>query len=382
MRTPGKLEKAALTAVLYVSVMVICLFSCNLNTLAQAGGMKTQTDLSASTDIADAILQFSPDEYFGGISDFSNREFALLDLPFEGVAINSPSTIDLAGRGTLPLVMAIADTTRRQWEVVRNKNLTLVAMSMDTDTILIHPAIAPPEKEPADEPFSRQPPEPIETQPYTKSVKIEMIEARSRLELPWQPGKYRLAVINFDRVSNAVEVELRGAGKPEEGRVVTSVFSPPGQAAVTLSGKKVSLPNYDILPFTPPLSQDGLAFVLPAETATTTSLPLFGAFNVKAGPGHLNRSGTVQNSEGGKKFPVVGVVPVTLLLFALDGEIPRRFDWAIPVYGSAPPAAGTQLTGSFAVDVLQGSAMQLSPGRYMAYIICNATIYGPREVQR
>ena len=332
--------------------------------------------LSMNDEIAETILDLSSTEFFGEGTDFSEREFALLDRSFEGLAIKAPSAIYLADQNDLPVVMAISDTTRRQWEVYRDKNLALVAMSKNSDTILIEPAFSPPEKEPVNESFSCQPPEPEEIPPYTRSAKIEIIQARPRLDLPWKPGSYALAVINYDWISNVVEVEFKGPGISEESKLPIVAPGPVARNTVILGEEKISLPNYDILPYTPPLPQEGVEFMIPPEAATPTSLSVFGAFSLKARSRYVNLS-----SRGNKKLPIVGVVPVTLLLFGLDRNVPNRFDWTIPVYGSALVAVGEQLTGYFAIDALQGSDIHLSSGRYMAYIICDSRIYGPREVK-
>jgi len=334
--------------------------------------------MSSSKVIAQSILRFSNAEFFNGVADFSDWEFALLDEPFQGVAINAPPVIDLDSQSTLPVVMAIADTTRRQWEVCRAKNVFLLAISEESGALFIGAAYSPPEKEPLEEPCSRMDPEPQEMPPYTESAKIERVEARARLDLPWQPGSYFLAVINYDWVSNVVEVTLKGQKKPKEGTLAVIQPDPAAQVTVAVGGVQLALPSYTTTPATPLSPQQGVEFVIPAEGFTATSLPVFGAFSVKARTRYIAQSGTFQPSAGGN-LPVAGVVPVTLLVFTLDGEAPMQFDWAIPVYGTAAVAVGEKLQGSFAIDALQAGGIPLSAGHYMAYIICDSMVYGPRE---
>jgi len=75
---------------------------------------------------------------------------------------------------------------------------------------------------------------------------------------------------------------------------------------------------------------------------------------------------------------VVAVVPVTLLVVALDLPIPRRFDFGVPIYGEAPVRKGDVLRGNFAVDALAGGQMRLDAGTYQAYAICDTHIQGPQ----
>jgi hypothetical protein len=326
-------------------------------------------DMNTSKAIAESVLRLSAAEYFGEDIDFSEREAQLLDRPFEGLAINVPKVVDLTGQGKLPVAMAICETTLRQWEVYRGKNLVLVAISMDSGRVYVGPALPPPKKEPATEPFSRQPPKPEETPPYTRSAEIMMLQARDRLDLPWKPGRFALAVVNYDWISNVVEVELRGRGEPEKGKLQEIR---PAPAAL-----KGSLPCYDILPATPKVSREGVEFVVAMEADKPDSLPVYGAFAVKVRERYIDRSGTVHQGIGGKRLPVGGVVPVTLLVFGLDCKVSLRFDWGVPVYGSAP-AEGGLLKGSFAIDALHGSGVRLVPGKYMAYIVCDSRIFGPK----
>jgi len=331
--------------------------------------------MTTSKEIAVRILNLSPTEFFGENLDFTDREFALLGQDFEGVAINAPATIDLLKWDRLPMALATIETTRRQWEVYRGKNLTLLAWQIDSGTVYIGAAYPPPEKLPAREGFSRQPPEPRETAPYTKNARIELLQVRERLNLPWQSCRFRLAVVNYDWVSNVVEVELKGEGRLEEGKLQAVRPEPAPQPA----GQKPILPCYEVLPTTPRPSQEGLEFLVQSEMAVSNRLPVSGAFVTRARKWYIDRTGTVHLGIGGKRLSVVAVVPLTLVVFGLDWGVPKRFDWAVPVYGAAPAEEGGRLAGYFAIDALHGSDVRLPPGRYVTYILCDSRIYGPRE---
>ena len=332
-------------------------------------GNKTPIKMTGK-EIAGNVLNLSEADYFGEAADFGKLEKGLLRSGFEGLAINAPGVVDLA-KGRLPVVMAICETTRRQWEVYLDKNLVMVAVSMDSGEVYAGPALAPPEKEPEAERFSRQPPEPKEKPPYTRSAKIVMLQARDRLDMPWKPGRYALALVNYDRVSNVVEAELKGPGEPDKGK------APEVKPVPAADCGKDALPCYDVLPATPRIFRDGLDFVVAAEADRPERLPVYGAFAVKARERYIDRSGTVRQGTGGRGLSVAGVVPVTLMVFGLDNDVPMRFDWGVPVYGPAP-AQGGLMKGSFAIDALQGGDARLASGRYMAYIICDFRIFGPK----
>jgi len=116
-----------------------------------------------------------------------------------------------------------------------------------------------------------------------------------------------------------------------------------------------------------------------AKFVSSDRLPVYGTLAVRARDWHIRESGTVHLGMGGKKLPVVAVVPVTLLVVALDLPIPHRFDWGVPVYGEAPAHKGDVLRGNFAIDALAGGQMRLNAGTYQAYAICDTHIQGPQS---
>ena len=344
--------------------------------------------MTNSEQVAASILKLRTDQFFAQEVDLSKQEFELLKAGFQGVAVNAPESIDAGKQTKLPLVVGIGKTTRRQWEVHEPKNLSLVAWTPETAKVFLADAAPPRVKRPPVEIVSRMPPEPSEKPPYGRTASIRRIEdVRASLSLPWQPGRIRLAVMHYDWLSNVVEVQLTGEQKPAKGAPVEVRPEPRPDAPEAqggLMGKvfgqaKITLPCYESTPLSPKLPAEGLALAVGAKLVASDHLPVYGTLAVRARDWHVREPGTVHLGMRGKKLQVVAVVPVTLLVFALDLPIPHRFDWGVPVYGEAPARKGDVLRGNFAIDALAGGQMRLEAGTYQAYAICDTYIQGPQS---
>jgi len=172
---------------------------------------------------------------------------------------------------------------------------------------------------------------------------------------------------------------------PDEPKPFKVSPMPSPQAAtqkVGLLGRAAPvLPTYESHSLMPKPPESGLALVAPSKMAAFDRLVFFGAFSTKARQWHLNPEPTVHLGKGGRKLTVAAVVPVTLLLLGLDWNVPKRFDWAVPVYANAPIREGSPLTGCFGIDALAGSDIRLTAGRYMAYAVFDGRLFGPREIK-
>ena len=343
--------------------------------------------MSNNEQVAASILKLRTDQFFGQGLDLSKQEFELLKVGFQGVAVNAPESINVDKQAKLPLVVGIGKTTRRQWEIYEPKNLSLAAWTPETAEVFLADAAPPRIKRPPVEIVSRMPPEPKEKPPYGLTASVRRIEdAHAALSMPWQPGRVRLAVMHYDWLSNVVEVSLTGEQEPAEGTKVKVQPEPRTDAQEAQGGwmskafgqAKFSLPCYEATPVSPKLPAEGLALAVGDKLVASDRLPVYGTFAVKAREWHLRDPGTVHLSMGGKKLPVVAVVPVTLLVVGLDLPIPHRFDFGVPVYGEAPVRKGEVLRGHFAVDALAGGQMRLDAGTYQTYAICDVYIQGPQ----
>ncbi len=364
-----------LTILFSISMSLLFLNSCNSEQKIGSADPRQTPTMAKRKTILKEILNLSTTEFFQDSFDFSDKEFDLLDYDYEGVTINAPAVIDIDEKDSLPVAMAMGETSRRQWEVYRGKNLALFALQVNTDAVFIGPASPPPLKEPAMEPSSRQAPEPEETAPYAMTASVEMLDAKEQLNLPWKPGQYSLVIVNYDWVSNITQVELTGEGDPEEAEPLSIKPEP---AIQPIGGIEFNLPCYEELASTPGIQNQGVVFQVPSQMAASNHLPVFGTYSIVAQKRYIDSSGIVHKGSGGKKLSVTAVVPMTLLIFGLDWKVPKRFDWAVPVYGSIPVIEGGPLTGYFAIDALEGSDVRLAAGQYAAYIICGSKIYGPK----
>ncbi len=338
--------------------------------------------MSTSNEVAASVLKLRTDEFFADQPDLDSREFRLLDAGFEGVAVSAPESVNVDKPGKLPIVVAVGKTTRRQWEVHEPKNLSVIVWEPETAKIHVADASPPRVKRPPEEIVSRMPPEPDEEPPYARLAGVRRLEDEimDRLALPWRPGSLRAACVHFDWLSNVAAVELTGEDAAPEGEPVEIDPEPSsegGEAGGLLKKARTPLPSYESGATTPSCGEPGAAVSIPSKLVTSDRLPVYGAFAVPAREWHVDDSDTVHMGLGERKLPVVAIVPVTLLIFALDLPDPLRFDLGVPVYGQARPRPGEMLHGSFAINALAGEDAHLAAGEYAAYVICDTEINGP-----
>jgi hypothetical protein len=329
-------------------------------------------------EIASTLLNLSEREFFADDSEFLwNRKVRLLDIAFEGVAINAPRTVDTAMRTKLPVVMGIRMTGTRASDVPETEHVLLCATDLDTGEVRLARAFF--DRKAAE--FGEDEPPPGRERYEGDSAQVRLYDARERLNLPWKTATLSVCFLCYDWVSNVVPVALTGPDAPEKG-VVAPIRPEPDLAPPEkkrLFGKaKANLPCFRQTAQSPPAPSEGLAVRVDEETfAENRLLPIHGAFTTVARPRHILGKPVVHAYSGAGEARAVAVVPVTMIVLSLGERFPRRIEWGVPVYGAGAAAAGTPLTGYFSLDALSGAEPPLGPGRYVAHFLLEGTVLGP-----
>jgi hypothetical protein len=320
--------------------------------------------VASTAEIVDRILDFGtsgPDQV--NSAEVSRREQQLLDEDYWGVAVNAPRSIDTRQQSSLPVWVAVRLSGERDYKIPVKSNAVLVASNLEDGSVRSGLAFIS-EKELNSRAGSRAPRR--RGPPATlalRAAQLRCVDARLSLGLPWHRGTWSLALIYDDWMSNSTRVELAGtAGQPPPAPRTAS--PPEGQGA---------LPSYRRVATTPPTPNRGLAFALePASQAGRQSLKVSGAFRVIVRPSHLAVDAPAVGAE-----PVRALVPLTLLITAIDSGAPLQFDWTIPVYGG-PLAVGVSAEGCFAIDALQDADSEpLAAGPCVAFAVLDGQVYGP-----
>lgn len=336
-----------------------------------------------SKEIASRLLNFSMRDFFDDdTSSFGELGDQLLDIDFEGLAINAPKAIQIDRFNKLPLILAAQQTSLRAWEVPLKKNCVMAGWNLYTTQTYFNTAFWEPQEQ-----FRRKPaklkktPKPEGSDAEAIVGELFRIDAKARLELPWKPAKYLVVIISYGWVSNVVEVELQGGTLPET--VEAKQVSPPMEGGPVMAPKgaptlaKQKFPFYDVTSKTPKLSEQGIAFVIEPKTEDGAKLAVYGAFATKVKPRYIPRQSIIHQLPDGRKRTVAAVVPMTFFILGLNWEVPMRWDWTIPVYSDQIPKEGTPLRGYFAIDAMAREENPLPAGSYVGYIIMEENVFGP-----
>ncbi len=332
--------------------------------------------MASLDEVVASILKFTDEEYF--VMDeamLEPRESRLLDMDFMGVAVNAPRKIDTASRDHLPLVMAVRADGDRGWDVRLRENCILVATDLGDGTVRCAKAFQDDKELKSRGRKEKKPRGPKPTGLALATAQLTGLDPMGKLRMKWGTGSWALGVINYDRVSNTVVVDLAG-DEEAKARPVRPVRPEPSPLGA--GGLPCYLPTAD----TPPSPESGVVFTGEfSGRRDDQRLKIFGAFTIPMREAHLQRQRLVHEFQDGRQERVAAVVPVTLAVVGLDWDKPLQRDWAVPVYGE-PLEAGLPGRGFFAVDAFaSGGSLELDPGKYACYLIVDGRIYDPKILQ-
>ena len=342
--------------------------------------------MSTSQEIASTVLNLTDHDFFlQDPSRVGKLDSKLLRTDFIGVAVNAPKEIRTGQQSKLPLVMGIRAASVRDWDVPIKKNCVLFASDLNTGDVRVCQANRKrPSTSRAKPRAEATPSRPSEEELEGTDAGVRFFDVVSLLEVPWKSGKYALGMISYDWVSNVVEVELKGESEAEIG-AVKEVFPPPNplpQKKGLLKRAKPDLPYYEEVWKTPEAPAQGANFVVVASVGEAgQKIDVYGTFVTKAKKHFILEWPVVHRSVDGRELTAFAVVPMTLLILGLDWAVPRKYDWAVPVYGSGKTEAGAPLRGYFAIDAIKEQADALPSGKYVAYVILDSGISGPRTFE-
>ncbi|WDP92882.1 MAG: hypothetical protein HUN04_25430 [Desulfobacter sp.] len=326
-------------------------------------------------DIVKEILKFNESEFFDADQAVhDSRESRLLDVDYTGMAVNAPGKIDTRIRGKIPLVMAVRLSGDRDWEMRLGANCQVVGTNMANGAVCFAEAFIQDEQERSPEPEkteeSRGPKPPGLA---LALAQLREIDAKERLNIPWEPGNWTFGLIYYDWASNTVPVELTGEG-PAQYMPTRPIFPDP-----FLEGGGEA-PCYLPIDKTPRPPAYGVSFTY--EQSSDPGYPFFyvyGSFRFALRVFHLPDDQVTHDYQGAGPQNVAAVVPVTMAVLGVDWDKPLTFEWGVPVYGN-PMDLGTVFQGYFSIDADEkGKIRELPPGDYVFYIIADGGIYGPHS---
>jgi hypothetical protein len=261
------------------------------------------------------------------------------------IAIGAP--LSAASRDELPLLVARHYTGTRDWQVDPAQNLLVLAVNLATGEVRSGLAMATGKRQKARPPSgSGEPPSgPLATQ--VGNV-VHRFNAAALFPGGLPTGRYALAAVNYDLLSNVVVVNWR----PKETRA-----APAWKPAVVAVTKENAA------------TRAGLLLDLPARVAGGAAVSLRASV-------FLPESQVTRLKLDGK--PDQSLLPATVFLMRLDQPAAFRLDVGVPV--KKPASSGKGVNTLFAIDLRQAGGARLAPGTYRAFLVVGAAITGPAPV--
>lgn len=337
--------------------------------------MNGSNDMSPSAAILAGVLAFSDAEFYNASQQLlAERESQLLDIDFDGVAVNAPKLIDTRERGTLPLVMAARFSGDREWDVPLIDNCIIVGTNLSDGTVHFAPALT--SRKDVTRAGKLKVPKGEKPEGLADvSAQITTIDPLAKLPIRWNTGSWALGVINYDRPSNAVIVGLKG-DDPDPLPTPRPIHPP-----LPESGDSTALPSYIAMGKNPRMPDSGVAFTTEFVESDDgqSRLHVYGSFAIPVRDYMLPREETVHDLPSGRRERVAAIVPMTLAIIALNSDLPVQVDLAVPVYGGDMLRVGSVARGYFAVD-LSGTvgSVALASGNCSGYVLVAGQISGPR----
>jgi hypothetical protein len=289
-------------------------------------------------------------------------------IPDDGLYLAAPSAVGLSKRDTLPLVVRRAGLMRDLSSLPFPQRAILTAVDLESNRLYANFALDTDNE--AEEVFTVQD---LEEMGEGRMLQPYLLEARDRLNLPWQPAQLMVSVILRDKITNRRKVGLGaepGAYEDpaiaefiEKRRLKSSPLPPWPPAA---GGGE--LPAYGRMDGSPKVP-DKPGIVISGDRVTLwekyASCRLYGAAKVT-----ILKSDLVND----KDRPERAVVNVHLLLTGADDPTPLTATLRVPIFEQVEP--GKAVPVYFAVDLLELFNLPRETTTYFLYAFSREAFAG------
>ena len=319
--------------------------------------------MSDARDQAVALLRL-PDEEYGRLDaeklrPLQDRFRAIFSKPGEippatpvepaMIVLGAPKSVDLDAAASVPLLLGLRYTGRREWEVDIEQNALLVAINLKTGASYSGWPLLNDKRRPTPTP-SATPPAPDEVEAKSLTTGLKILDARKGLEGDWGAGPHAITLLNYDWLSNTVTVDFTrknpsdapaAARRPSPGFTRTQ----PGRGVPALDGSGAALQVADVDPGDPVF--------------------IGGAIDLPVG-----ETVVVPSTEGGS------LVAATVVLRRLDEGMAVHADLAIPAQ-----VADGRAKAWFEFDARKAIPKERLTGLYQAYLFTGSRVFGPWPVK-
>jgi hypothetical protein len=266
--------------------------------------------------------------------------------------VNAPQAIDLSRRRDLPLLLLRYASGARNWKVSTALNQYAIIQDLDKGTARAQ-LLAEQGEERSARPLpsgSGRPPDPNTAQ--ATGTALRRIYLRELAELPWQPTRLALTVVDYDALSNTVPVALAQGERAAPAPLATVrpsefVSCPPGTAPVRAGNGE-------------------LTGSLAGETSQSPTLR-----------GQLTASpDTVSLARSSASVDRPDILRATLLAVSLD-QPPRVVDLAIPVAVQGGSGGSNTVSATFCIDLAKALGARPADAAVQFYLLAGLQAVGP-----
>jgi hypothetical protein len=333
-------------------------------------------------------LKLQDDEFWNDISQAESEALSLVSRRFLGLVIDAPERVSINQRDTAPVVGCFVRTLRDDRVINQHAQMLVAAVDLETNSFSIGlaldtgkipaPSTAPPTGDPGE----------------GSTANLFETDLRRVLAIPWQPGRYRVATLLREYLSNPVTVTIGRSSleyqDPEVERFLEEerrrAIPPPPEKIFPLPGRTSaeSFAIYRRQPSSPPIpDQPGIVFNMDRVVAAKpeATCMIHGSFRLPV----LRRERVISRRDTGRP-PDVGdpdataVVPVTLVATGSDRVGPWVIRLCVPSYDRIADEDLAEASGYFSIDLYSLPGFPHQAMTYFFSAFSGETIAGPKPV--
>lgn len=323
-------------------------------------------------------LMLADDEFWGDCSRTEPEILPrLLREKFQGLLIDAPRIVRVDQRDSAPVAGYFVRSLRNDLTIDQEEQMLVASIDLETNVLSVGLALK------SGKIRAPGPPAPTSDPGEGTTANLFKTELRRALNLPWQPGRYRVAVLLREFLSNPVTIEFTGsdASGLRTRSVRGQAETPPKIYPEPAAGQAgLSLPDYrrrDTSPAVP--TQPGIEFNVKSEVSVAPGAicPLHGSFRLPV----IKTGDSAGNSGASKDRRPSAIVAITIVVTGDDAVGPWVIRLKVPTYDPIKPGARTMVTGFFNLDLFRVTEFPRRPMTCYLTAFGGEFISGPKTVK-
>lgn len=313
-----------------------------------------------SEEIAERYLQIDEDRFY--VFDESDKSaiydrYGFGEEDFRGLALAMPAVVDLATRSRVPAIVFDQRDALRGWEMNSYDNLAVIAVSRGTGQVFTRRVEYNEKREMMrKKPVRVRGPRPTGDSAKARHAGVRAVDLLARTLMPQTQDDYVVRAVEFDWLSNAVNVQVKARPPAALAPMSASGLDPAQYTKSTLAAPA-----------------DGLILSAPASVQPGAA----GIIVSGAGRIGLPNSATIlrEPTPDGVRALIRGA----LVVARKDDTPPAVVELKLPVFGNAPLKAGDVIEIYFAQNLAEH--LGAAGAEYRIYWVVDRYISAPSALK-